>query len=108
MAATLYGRLETSFVATGRSCRGVELRGVAEHEAHVRAIPDRGAKRRLERLVDLDGVNMPDAIGEECRQHAEAGADLEDDVLFLELRQPADHAQDVGIDEEVLAEGPLG
>ena len=35
------------------------------------------------------------------------GTDLEDDVRLVELREPADHAQDVGIDEEVLAEGPL-
>ena len=84
------------------------LRGIAEHEAHIRAIPERGAERRLERRVDLDGVNVPHAIGEECRQHAEAGPDLEHDVRSVELRQPADHAQDVGIDEKVLAEGTLG
>ena len=39
-----------------------------------------------------------------ARQHAEPRPDLEHDVVRLELGQPPDHAEDVLVDEEVLAE----
>ena len=54
--------------------------------------------------VELDGVDVRDALGEIARQHAEPGADLEHDVVGLELGEAADHAEDVLVDEEVLAE----
>ena len=54
--------------------------------------------------VDLDGVHVRDALGEVARQHAEARADLEHDVVGRELGEAADHAEDVLVDEEVLAE----
>ena len=44
------------------------------------------------------------AVGEEGREHAEARPDLEHDVLGAELGEPADHAEQVLVDEEVLAE----
>src|SRR5207237_579715 len=44
------------------------------------------------------------AIGEIRREHAEAGPDLEHDVCLVELGEPADHAEDVLVDEEVLTE----
>ena len=59
---------------------------------------------RLERAVDLDGVDERDALGEVAGEDAEARADLEHDVAGLELGEPADHAEDVLVDEEVLAE----
>ena len=59
---------------------------------------------RLERAVDLDGVDERDALGEVAGEDAEARADLEDDVGGLELGEAADHAEEVLVDEEVLAE----
>jgi hypothetical protein len=41
---------------------------------------------------------------EELRQDAEAAADLQHDVARLELGGVADQAQDVVVDQEVLAE----
>src|SRR5207244_2691660 len=38
------------------------------------------------------------------RQHAETGPDLEHDVGLVELREAADHAEDVFVGEEVLPE----
>ena len=86
----------------------VESRRVGERQAHVGTRADRRTQRGLERLVDLDGVDMPHAIGEIRRQHAEARSDLENDVRLVKARQPADHAQDVGVDEKVLTERALG
>src|SRR4051794_35776178 len=62
------------------------------------------AELRLEGCVDLDRVHARDADGEEPRQHSEAGTDLEHDVAGIELREPLDHAEDVLVHEEVLAE----
>ena len=59
---------------------------------------------RLERAVELDRVDVRDALGEVAREDAEAGADLEHDVVRAEVGETADHAEDVLVDEEVLAE----
>ena len=73
---------------------------VAELDADVRYL----RQVRLERAVDLDGVDERDPLGEVAREDAEPGADLEHDVLGLELGETADDAEDVLVDEEVLAE----
>ena len=49
-------------------------------------------------------MDVADAIGEVARQDAEAGSDLEHDVVAAELGEAADHAEDVLVGEEVLAE----
>ena len=49
-----------------------------------------------------------DALGQVPGQDAEAGADLEHDVVLLELREAPDHAEDVLVDQEVLADPLLG
>ena len=59
---------------------------------------------RLERAVELDRVDVRDALGEVAREGAEARADLEHDVVGLEIGEAADDAEDVLVDEEVLAE----
>src|SRR5215212_6208571 len=47
-------------------------------------------------------------VGNTVRQvggeHAEAGPDLEHDVVLVELGEASDHAEDVRVAEEVLAE----
>ena len=59
---------------------------------------------RLEGPVELDCVDAIDAVGEVTGQDAEPRADLEGDVAAVELSQPADHAEDVLVGQEVLAE----
>ena len=78
----------------------VERECVAEVEVHALVV----WQVRLERAVDLDRVHEPDPLGQEAREDAEAGADLEHDVGRFEVREPLDHAQDVLVDQEVLAE----
>ena len=105
--ATLYGRFATSFAASARARRG---RAGARRRSGAGRCRGRRAPRevRLERAVELDGVDVGDALGEEARQHAEARPDLEHDVGGVELGEPADHAEDVLVDQEVLAELLLG
>ena len=69
---------------------------------------ERVAQRRLERAVDLDDVHERRSGGEVLGEHAQAAADLEHDVVFAELGQPADHSEQVGVDEEVLTELAVG
>src|SRR5688500_13404838 len=81
----------------------VERERVAPVELDVRALvelPEMGG----ERAVELDGMDMARAVGEIAGQDAETGADLERDVPGVELGEPADHAEDVLVGEEVLAE----
>jgi Aminoglycoside-2''-adenylyltransferase len=59
---------------------------------------------RSERAIDLHGMHAGDAIGQVAREDSDAGPDLEDDVGRVELRQAADDAKDVLVDEEVLPE----
>src|SRR5439155_8191410 len=59
---------------------------------------------RRERAVELDGVDVRDAVGQVAREHAEARPDLDHDVVGLQVSEAADHAEDVLVDEEVLAE----
>ena len=50
-------------------------------------------------------------VGTACevlREHAEAAADLEHDVGGLERGGAADHVEQVRVDQEVLAELPVG
>jgi hypothetical protein len=82
----------------------VEAERVGEVERHVGARPERRAQLGLETAIELDRVHMGDAVCEVASEHAETGPDLEHDVVRLEPGQPADHAEDVLVDEEVLAE----
>src|SRR5207244_12082657 len=83
-----------------RVLREVGPERVREDEVDVRRQLCQGG---LERLVDLDRVDAADPLGEESREHALAGADLEHDVVRPQLRQPPDHLHDVSVDQEVLA-----
>ena len=83
-----------------RVLRKLDPERVAEDDVDVLA---EAAQRGLERAVDLDRVDPADSLGEEAREHALPGTDLEHDVVGLELRQPADHLEDVRVAEEVLA-----
>ena len=97
--ATLYGRFATSFVA---SVRQVELERVAEDDVDVRARRRAGAARATRSISTA--WTWRDALGEVAREDAHARADLEHDVVRPELGEAADHAEDVRVDEEVLAE----
>ena len=95
----LYGRFATSFVAGGSSGREVERERVAQVQRR---------SRSSRRYGSSDGRARPRArarhVREIAREDAEPGTDLEHDVLRLELGEPTDHAEDVLVDEEVLAE----
>src|SRR5439155_25269094 len=57
-----------------------------------------------ERTVDLDDMNVRDPGREVFGQHPQPAADLEDHIGRIELRRAPDHAEDVVVDQEVLAE----
>src|SRR2546423_4087584 len=69
---------------------------------------ERVAQRGLERAVELDYVHVRDPGGEVLGEDAEPAADLQDDVLGSELREPPDDVEDVRVDQEVLAELAVG
>ena len=84
--ATLYGRLATSFVGGGSSA----ARSSASASPQWRSTfgrPASSRELRLERAVELDGVDVAGAVGEVAREDAEAGADLEHDVVRARARQ---------------------
>ena len=63
---------------------------------------------RSETVVELRSVDMGDALGEIAGEDPETRPDLEHDIAGLELGEPADHAQDVLVDEKVLPEALAG
>ena len=85
-------------------CREVDAKRVTEVKLDV--VPPREplGEVRLEGTVELDCVHTLDTLGEVAGQDAEAGADLEHDVVLLELREAPNHAEDVLVHQEVLAE----
>ena len=90
-----------------RACAAAARARRGRARARRRSAARRSSSRRqvrLERAVELDGVHERDPVGEEARQDAAARADLEHDVVRRELGEPPDHAEDVLVDEEVLAE----
>ncbi len=97
--AMLYGRFATSLLGAGES-RHVEVERVAPVEVGVR---DAG-ELRLEAAVDFGCVDVCDPVGEVAREHAEPGADLEHHVVGREVGEPLDHAEQVLVDEKVLAQ----
>ena len=84
--------------------REVEPESVPEMELDVRSTAQSLPQRPLETGIELDSVHLCHAVGEIHRERAEPWADLEHTVDGLELREAADHAEDVLVDEEVLAE----
>ena len=102
--ATLYGRFETNAVGGGVERGRVEVDRVLEPHDDVVAAGERGAQRRLEAPVELDRVHERRRVGEHRRHHAEPGPDLDHDVVGLELGQAERDADEVVVDQEVLAE----
>src|SRR5262249_54233603 len=82
----------------------VEPQSVAETQLDVRPPGDALDQLRPEGRVELHRVHLLYAVGEERRQDAETRTDLQNDVALLQLREPSDDAEDVLVDEEVLAE----
>src|SRR5262249_17860262 len=86
----------------------VEVERVAPGQRDVRMVAERPSEARLERAVEFDGMDELDAIGEEAGEDPEPRADLEYDVAGSQIAQTAHDAEDVLVDEEVLAERLLG
>ncbi len=102
--ATLYGRFATSFVGGGSSSWSGSWSASPKTSSTFPCAARRSRERGLERGVELDRMDVGGARREVLREDAEPGADLEHDVVRVELGEPADHAEDVRIGEEVLAE----
>ena len=81
----------------------VEPQGVAPVERHVRTGGD-AEKMRLEAPVELDGVDVGAAVGEDPREGPEPRADLEGHVRGTEVCKARDDGEDVVVGQEVLAE----
>ena len=75
------GQVGDDLVRRGVERVEVELDRVGEVQRRVRVRVQRVAQRRLQAAVDLDDVDVRDALGEVLAEHAEAAADLEHDVL---------------------------
>ena len=67
----------------------VDVERVAPDEVDVEALPERIAKRGLERAVELDRMDEAGAVGEVTRENSETGADLEHDVCPDRARSDA-------------------
>ncbi len=102
--ATLYGRFATSLPGAGLERREVETEGVAEVELDVVPASEPFREVRLESAVELDRVHQTNALRQVVGQHSETWTDLEHDVLAVERGEPVDHAEDVLVDQEMLAE----
>ncbi len=100
--------MATNAVATGSNSAEVEAHGVAPVHRHVVEALERAAERRLEAAVDLDGVHVRAVPGQARRERAHSRADLERHVVGPQLGQPLDHAEQVVVHEEVLAEARVG
>ena len=88
-AAMPYGRLATTFVGAGRQRGEVEAHGVGDVQRDVVKRVDRLAQRRLEAAVELDDVDMRGERRQVLGEHAEATADLQDDIALAELARRA-------------------
>ena len=75
---------------------------------HVRVRVCRVRERLPQTFVDLHDVHVPSAPREVLGQHSEATSDLEHNVARRELGRAADNPEDVGVDQEVLAEVAVG
>ena len=82
----------------------VDLQCIAEEHIDVLPAGEPVGEVRLERAIELDSVDPRDPVGEIHGEHAEPRPDLEHDVIGVELGEPSDDAEDVLVDEEVLAE----
>src|SRR4029077_16705049 len=82
----------------------VELERVAEAKRDIRASCQAVDPLLLQRRVKLHRVPVSAQVCEIRGQHPGPGPDLERDVVAVELGEAADHAEDVLVDQEVLAE----
>ena len=100
----MYGKVRDELARRRLERREVETEGVAEVELDV--VPAREPFRevRLESAVELDRMHQTNPLRKVVGQHSETRADLEHDVLRVEPGKPVDHAEDVLVDQEVLAE----
>jgi hypothetical protein len=101
-------------VRDDRRVRGVEhlverqLEHVPRDDLHVRPVGVALDEPGSEAAVDLHEPEAPRALGERVRERARAGTDLEHGRLVADGGEVDDPADDVRIDEEVLAEALAG
>src|SRR6185503_1120787 len=86
----------------------VDVQRVGEPQAHVVHAGKSLGERRFETPVDLDRVHKPRAAGQPAGEDAQSRPDLEHHVRRLQRQQGADQLEHVVVDQEVLAELPVG
>ena len=85
-----------------------ERQCIAQRELDVVVPRQPLAEVRLEAAVELHGVYEAHALSEVGGEDAESRADLEHDVVPLQVGEAAGDAEDVLVDQEVLAELAVG
>ncbi len=98
------GQVRNELGRRGLEIAGIERDRVDEADVDVGSLAEAVLQVRRQPPVELDGVDMSDPVGQVLGQCARARADFEHDVVGAELGEPADDAEDVLVDEEVLAE----
>ncbi len=86
----------------------VERKRVAVDDFDVGEPGERLVQGREQAAVEFDADDAPSAPGQLERQHAQAGADLEDGVVRRDVGGRDDRLQGRGVDEEVLSEALVG
>ena len=81
--------MATTFVGAGLQRAQVELERVGDVQRRVRVRGQRVLERGHERPVELDDVHVGGARREVLAEHAQAAADLQDDVAVAELGRAA-------------------
>ena len=89
---------------SGRQRVELERDGVLHVQGHVGEPVDRVVQRGLEPAIDLDDMEMGHPRRQVLGQDSKSPSDLEHDVIGPELGRALDHSEQVGVDEEVLAE----
>jgi hypothetical protein len=56
--------------------------------------------------VDLHGVDLGTRLDQSQSERSQTGTDLEDEVTLADVGEPRDSSHRIGIDHEVLTEGP--
>ncbi len=85
----------------------VDLLGVTLDDLAVRRVPQHLPERRDQAAVDLDGDQFARRLAEGARQRAQAGPDLDHQVLLADLGFFQDASRQAVVNQEILAQPML-
>ena len=96
-------------VRTREQRRPVELEGVGLHDGRSRiGVRQDLVEDRQEVAVELDGSDLGSGLDQGEGERTQPGPDLDHVVTRLDAGQSHDPPDRVGVDDEVLTEGPAG